>query len=58
MGVSQARISQITKMNAVRAYIEALGGTADVVAHAGDGTNQGSSASPGYFTFFGGLQNQ
>jgi len=43
MGVSQARVSQIehgkiTEMDAVRAYIEALGGTVDVIAHVGDWT--------------------
>jgi hypothetical protein len=29
-------------MDAVRAYIEALAATADVVAYVGDGTHQGS----------------
>lgn len=43
MGVSQARVSQIehgkiTEMDAIRAYIEALGGTVDVIAHVGDWT--------------------
>lgn len=43
MGVSQARVSQIehgkiTEMDAVRAYVEALGGTVDVIAHVGDWT--------------------
>lgn len=43
MGVSQARVSQIehgkiTELDAVRAYIEALGGTVDVMAHVGDWT--------------------
>lgn len=41
MGVSQARVSQIehgkiTEMDAVRAYVEALGGAVDVVARVGD----------------------
>lgn len=43
MGVSQARVSQIehgriTELDAVRAYIEALGGTVDVLARVGDWT--------------------
>ena len=43
MAVSQARVSQIehgkiTEMDAVRAYVEALGGTVDVIAHVGDWT--------------------
>ena len=43
MGISQARVSQIehgriTELDAVRAYIEALGGTVDVLARAGDWT--------------------
>jgi predicted XRE-type DNA-binding protein len=43
MGVSQARVSQIehgkiSEMDAVRAYIEALGGSVDVIAHVGDWT--------------------
>ena len=43
MGVSQARVSQIehrkiTEMDAVRAYVETLGGTVDVIAHVGDWT--------------------
>ncbi|MGH3273646.1 MAG: helix-turn-helix domain-containing protein [Streptosporangiaceae bacterium] len=43
MGVSQARVSQIehgkiTEMDAVRAYVEALGGTVDIIAHVGDWT--------------------
>ena len=43
MGVSQARVSQIehgkvTEVDAIRGYVEALGGTVDVVAHAGDWT--------------------
>ncbi len=43
MGVSQARVSQIehgriTGLDAVRAYIEALGGTVDVMARVGDWT--------------------
>lgn len=43
MGVSQARVSQIehgriTELDAVRAYIEALGGTVDVMARVGDWT--------------------
>jgi DNA-binding XRE family transcriptional regulator len=41
MGVSQARVSQIehgriTELDAVRAYVEALGGTVDVMARVGD----------------------
>ena len=41
MGVSQARVSQIehgkvTKVDAIRGYVEALGGTVDVVAQVGD----------------------
>ena len=43
MGVSQARVSQIehgriTELDTVRAYIEALGGTVDVMARVGDWT--------------------
>jgi transcriptional regulator with XRE-family HTH domain len=43
MGISQARVSQIehgkiTELDAVRAYIEALGGTVDVMARVGDWT--------------------
>jgi DNA-directed RNA polymerase specialized sigma subunit len=43
MGVSQARVSQIehgkiTEVDAIRGYVEALGGTVDVVAHVGDWT--------------------
>jgi DNA-binding XRE family transcriptional regulator len=43
MGVSQARVSQIehgkvTEVDAVRGYIEALGGTVDVIARLGDWT--------------------
>jgi len=43
MGISQARVSQIehgkiTEMDAVRAYVEALGGTVDVIARVGDWT--------------------
>jgi predicted XRE-type DNA-binding protein len=43
MGVSQARVSQIehgkiTEMDAVRSYVEALGGTVDVIARVGDWT--------------------
>ncbi len=43
MGVSQARVSQIehrkiTEMDAVRAYVQTLGGTVDVIAHVGDWT--------------------
>ena len=43
MGVSQARVSQIehgkvTEVDAVRGYVEALGGTVDVVARVGDWT--------------------
>jgi DNA-directed RNA polymerase specialized sigma subunit len=43
MGISQARVSQIehgriTELDAVRAYIEALGGTVDVLARVGDWT--------------------
>jgi DNA-directed RNA polymerase specialized sigma subunit len=43
MGVSQARVSQIehgkiTEMDAVRGYVEALGGTVDVIARVGDWT--------------------
>jgi DNA-directed RNA polymerase specialized sigma subunit len=41
MGVSQARVSQIehgkvTEVDAIRGYVEALGGTVDVVARVGD----------------------
>jgi predicted XRE-type DNA-binding protein len=43
MGMSQARVSQIehgkiTEMDAVRSYVEALGGTVDVIARVGDWT--------------------
>ncbi|HEY1623146.1 MAG TPA: helix-turn-helix domain-containing protein [Streptosporangiaceae bacterium] len=43
MGVSQARVSQIehgkvTEVDAIRGYVEALGGTVDVVARVGDVT--------------------
>jgi len=43
MEVSQARVFQIehgkiTEMDAVRAYVEAFGGTVDVIAHVGDWT--------------------
>ena len=43
MGVSQARVSQIehgkvTEVDAIRSYVEALGGTVDVVARVGDWT--------------------
>jgi hypothetical protein len=43
MGVSQARASQIehgkvTEVGAIRGYVEALGGTVDVVAQVGDWT--------------------
>jgi predicted transcriptional regulator len=43
MGVSQARVSQIehgkiTEVDAVRGYVEALGGVVDVVARVGDVT--------------------
>ncbi len=43
MGVSQARVSQIehgkvTEVDAIRTYVEALGGTVDVVAKVGDWT--------------------
>jgi predicted XRE-type DNA-binding protein len=43
MGISQARVSQIehcrvTELDAVRAYIEALGGTVDVLARVGGWT--------------------
>lgn len=43
MGISQARVSQIehgkiTELDAVRAYIEALGGTVEVMARVGDWT--------------------
>jgi predicted transcriptional regulator len=42
-GVSQARVSQIehgkvTEVDAIRGYVEALGGTVDVVARVGDWT--------------------
>jgi hypothetical protein len=42
-GLSQARLSQIehgkvTEVDAIRGYVEALGGTVDVVAHVGDWT--------------------
>jgi DNA-directed RNA polymerase specialized sigma subunit len=43
MGVSQARVSQIehgkvTEVDAIRGYVEVLGGTVDVVARVGDWT--------------------
>ncbi len=43
MGVTQARVSQIehgkiTEVDAIRGYVEALGGTVDVVARVGDWT--------------------
>jgi DNA-directed RNA polymerase specialized sigma subunit len=43
MGVSQARVSQIehgkvTEVDAIRGFVEALGGTVDVVARVGDWT--------------------
>lgn len=43
MGVSQARVSQIehgkvTEVDAIRGYVEALGGAVDVVARVGDWT--------------------
>jgi predicted XRE-type DNA-binding protein len=43
VGVSQARVSQIehgkvTEVDAIRGYVEALGGTVDVVARVGDWT--------------------
>jgi len=43
MGVTQARVSQIehgkvTEVDAIRGYVEGLGGTVDVVAHVGDWT--------------------
>lgn len=43
MGVSQTRASQIehgkvTEVDAIRGYVEALGGTVDVVARVGDWT--------------------
>src|SRR5579863_170952 len=43
MGVSQARVSQIehgkiTEVDAIRGYVEALGGTVDVIARVGDWT--------------------
>ena len=43
MGVSQARVSQIehgkvTEVDAIRGYVEARGGTVDVVAQLGDWT--------------------
>jgi len=43
MGVSQARVSQIedgkvTEVDAIRGYVEALGGMVDVVAKVGDWT--------------------
>jgi predicted XRE-type DNA-binding protein len=43
MGVSQARVSQlehgkVTEVDAIRGYVEALGGTVDVVARVGDWT--------------------
>jgi DNA-binding XRE family transcriptional regulator len=43
MGVSQARVSQIehgkvTEVDAIRGYVEALGGTVDVLARVGDWT--------------------
>jgi predicted XRE-type DNA-binding protein len=43
MGVTQARVSQIehgkiTEVDAIRSYVEALGGTVDVIASVGDWT--------------------
>ena len=43
MGVSQARVSQIehgkvTEVDAIRGYVEALGGTVDVTSPPGQGT--------------------
>jgi predicted XRE-type DNA-binding protein len=43
MGVTQARVSQIehgkiTELDAIRGYVEALGGTVDVIARVGDWT--------------------
>jgi predicted XRE-type DNA-binding protein len=43
MGVTQARVSQIehgkiTEVDAIRGYVEALGGTVDVIARVGDWT--------------------
>jgi hypothetical protein len=46
LGVTQARVSQvkhgkitkITEIDAIRGYVEALGGTIDVVARIGDWT--------------------
>jgi predicted XRE-type DNA-binding protein len=43
MGVTQARVSQIehgkiTEVDAIRDYVEALGGTVDVIARVGDWT--------------------
>src|SRR5271154_6030341 len=43
MGVTQARVSQIehgkiTDVDAIRGYVEALGGTVDVIARVGDWT--------------------
>ena len=45
MGVTQARVSQIehgkiTEVDAVRGYVEALGGTVDVIARVGSATAQ------------------
>jgi transcriptional regulator with XRE-family HTH domain len=47
MGVSQALVSQIehgkvTEVDTIRDYIQALGGTVDVVAQAGDWTARGA----------------
>ena len=43
VGVTQARVSQIehgkiTEVDAIRGYVEALGGTVDVIARVGDWT--------------------
>jgi hypothetical protein len=43
MGVTLARVSQIehgkiTEVDAIRGYVEALGGTVDVIARVGDWT--------------------
>jgi hypothetical protein len=45
MGVTKARVSQIehgriTEVDAIRGYVEALGGTVDVIARAGSATAQ------------------
>jgi len=45
MGVTQARVSQIehgkiTGVGAIRGYVEALGGTVDVIARVGSATAQ------------------